>query len=416
MGHLVGKDLYRALGRKIDGLTTRAPWNDTLYAILKNLYTAEEAEVIIKMPYGLGTLDQIERNTGLERARLQNILENLAAKGLVMDLYFNNKYHYMISPYVIGIFEFTMMRTGGNVDFKEMSRLFRDYFEDGEFHRVNCDDSKQLSPLRALPYEGTLGDHVEIMDYEKASAIIDNNKKFAVGICSCRHEKEHLGLKKCDSPMETCTTMGMASDYMIKHGFAREISKTEMLEIVTRSRELGLVICADDIKNDIGFFCHCCGCCCNVLEGVSKRGYSHAVVTSNYIAKCNSDECLKCGDCATACPVKAIKQEADSYPTIDQKFCIGCGVCAVKCPSDAMKLTARAKRTLLPEDTFERIILQCLERGTLQNQIFSDPTKISHTFMRGLLGGFLRLPPVKKALMSDSLRSSFLSTMRKGAM
>jgi hypothetical protein len=71
---------------------------------------------------------------------------------------------------------------------------------------------------------------------------------------------------------------------------------------------------------------------------------------------------------------------------------------------------------LTPEDTFERIILQCLERGTLQNQIFVDPAKISHAFLRSLLGGFLRLPPVKRALMSDSLRSSFLSTMRKGAM
>jgi hypothetical protein len=30
------------------------------------------------------------------------------------------------------------------------------------------------------------------------------------------------------------------------------------------------------------------------------------------------------------------------------------------------------------------------------------------------VGGFLRLPPVKKALMSDTLRSSFLASMRKG--
>ena len=50
MGHMVGKDLYRKLGKKIDGLIMRAPWNDTLYQILKELYTEEEAEVIIKMP------------------------------------------------------------------------------------------------------------------------------------------------------------------------------------------------------------------------------------------------------------------------------------------------------------------------------------------------------------------------------
>ena len=49
MGHLVGKALFRKLGRKIDGLETRAPWNDKLYAVLKELYTEEEANVVIKM-------------------------------------------------------------------------------------------------------------------------------------------------------------------------------------------------------------------------------------------------------------------------------------------------------------------------------------------------------------------------------
>ncbi|MCK7505624.1 MAG: hypothetical protein MZV70_17145 [Desulfobacterales bacterium] len=65
--------------------------------------------------------------------------------------------------------------------------------------------------------------------------------------------------------------------------------------------------------------------------------------------------------------------------------------------------------------TFERIILQCLERGTLQNQLFDDPSSKTQAFMRGVLGGFLRLPPVKQALMSETLRSRFLSVMKRGA-
>jgi hypothetical protein len=74
----------------------------------------------------------------------------------------------------------------------------------------------------------------------------------------------------------------------------------------------------------------------------------------------------------------------------------------------------REKRVLHPETTFERIILQCLERGTLQNQIFDNPQSITQKFMRGFVGGFLRLFPVKAALMSDMLRSSFLSVMASG--
>ena len=39
MGHLVGKNIYRELGIKIDGMEMRAPWNEKLYTLLKELYS-----------------------------------------------------------------------------------------------------------------------------------------------------------------------------------------------------------------------------------------------------------------------------------------------------------------------------------------------------------------------------------------
>jgi ferredoxin len=323
----------------------------------------------------------------------------------------------MISPLVIGIFEFTMMRTGEGLNTKHWAHLFHDYMEaDDAYYRANCGDDKRVFPLRALPHEGTVesSDHVEVMDYEKASAIVDSHKIFAVALCSCRHEKMHLGLKKCDVPLETCTTMGPSAYYMINHNLAKKISKTEMHELLARSREMGLVICADNIKDAPSFFCNCCGCCCNVMLGISQHGYAHSVVTSNYIAECKTEDCAECGNCAEACPINAISMQPDSNPKIDTKFCMGCGVCALKCSTGAIRLTPRKHRVLHHEDTFERIILQSLERGTLQNQLFTDTQSITHAFMRGFVGGFLKLPPVKKALMSDTLRSSFLDILRKG--
>ncbi len=72
------------------------------------------------------------------------------------------------------------------------------------------------------------------------------------------------------------------------------------------------------------------------------------------------------------------------------------------------------KRVILPEDAFERTLLQSLERGNLQFQIFDNPQSMTQGAMRAFVGAFLRLPPVKKALMSDLLRSRFLSAMRTG--
>jgi hypothetical protein len=39
MAHNTVKDTYRQLGKKIDSLPERVPWNETLYEILKELYT-----------------------------------------------------------------------------------------------------------------------------------------------------------------------------------------------------------------------------------------------------------------------------------------------------------------------------------------------------------------------------------------
>ena len=197
---------------------------------MKELYSAEEAEVAVKMPYGLTPLTDIARSTGMEENKLKSILDGLCVKGLVMDLWIKDGYRYMLSPMIVGIFEFTMMRTGEGLNTKEWARLFNMYLSEGTFYEVNCSKGQKSSPLRALPYEDAIedGDHVEILDYEKASAIVSDAKLYALGICSCRHEKYHIGEKRCDNPLETCSTIGPSARYMVSHGFARRASKTEM--------------------------------------------------------------------------------------------------------------------------------------------------------------------------------------------
>jgi Pyruvate/2-oxoacid:ferredoxin oxidoreductase delta subunit len=414
---MVGKDIYRKLGKKIDNLTMRAPWNETFHSILKELYSTDEADVIVKMPYGLSNLDRIEKVTEYERSRLRKILDGLCAKGLVMDLWMNGEYHYMPSPMVVGIFEFTMMRTGENLNTKEWARLFHSYLQDGStFFAANFKHGEKISPLRTLPHEDAIdtSGYVEVLDYEKATAIIAGAKKFSIGICSCRHEKMHVGEKKCDVPLETCSSFDAAADYLIRHNLGKEVSKSEMLENLARSKEIGLVFCADNVKREVSFICHCCECCCNVLLGISKFGCPNMVVTSSFIPERDEEKCTDCGMCAESCPIDAIQMLPEGNPGIDTSLCIGCGVCALKCPTGALKLIRREQRVFHPEDTFERVILQCLERGTLQNLMFDNPQSITHSFMRGFIGGFLRLPPVKKALMSDTLRSSFLGMMKRG--
>jgi ferredoxin len=425
MGHVVAKDIYGALGDKIDNLQVRTPQNEAFYAMLRELYSPDEAELIVKMPFSLSTLDRIAKVTGRDRNEVEPMLEALCEKGLVVDLHLDGAYRYIPAPFVIGIFEFTMMRMdSSDENIGKYSKLFVDYLADGEFYGANFKDKQQISFARVIPHLDHLGDHVEILDYERVDRVIDEADYFSLSNCSCRHKKHHAGGDVCKVPLETCTSFGKGADYLVRRGMAREISRAEMKDVAQRSKELKLVFSVDNVRNQPGFLCHCCGCCCGILDGINKHGYPNAIVSSTLLPHVEMDDCNGCQKCARACHVSAISMIPEPkratgkrmfMPKIDESACIGCGVCGLVCDPDAIEMRKRPQNVIHPETTFERVILQCLERGTLQNQLFDDPGRLSHKAMRGIVGGFLRLPPVKKALMTDTLRSRFLSALAAGA-
>jgi ferredoxin len=415
--------VYRKLGKKIDNLTMRAPWNETFLGVLKKIFTAEEAELLVKMPYTLSSTDQIARIAGgIGKARAQALLDSMGGKGLVLDLYNVNdgQYYYMPSPVLVGLFEFTMMKDGAIEDKKECSILFEKYFHD--FYPANYSHGEQVGILRVIPIEETIPEEnsTEFMDYEKASALIENSYRFAMGLCSCRHEKFLTHEKACDYPTDNCTMLGYGADYTIRHNLAREISRSEMLENLARSKELGLVLCAENTRRNPMVICHCCKCCCNYLAGLNRFGFMNSAITSTFLSHIDKTLCKGCGKCVDVCPVTAIglfsandpKHAKKKKAAVDQERCVGCGVCAVKCPADAVIMAQRKSRVIHPETTFERIILLSLERGNLQNQIFDNPESMTQEVIRTFIGAFLKMPPVKKTLMSDMFRSTFLSTAR----
>ena len=148
---------------------------------------------------------------------------------------------------IVGLFEFIMMKTGDTLDQKLMASLFNNYLhEDDTYYKKNF--KGKVSTKRTLPHQGALADYVEVLDHERAVSLLENSDKWAIGICSCRHEKYHLNEKRCNVPLKSCISLGFAAEYMIRNNFARASSKNETIDLLGISKEHGLVINADNVK------------------------------------------------------------------------------------------------------------------------------------------------------------------------
>jgi hypothetical protein len=58
-----------------------------------------------------------------------------------------------------------------------------------------------------------------------------------------------------------------------------------------------------------------------------------------------------------------------------------------------------------------KTVVMAIERGMLQDLIFDNRALFSHRAMAAVLGVILRLPPVKRALATEQVRSRYLEAL-----
>lgn len=420
MAHHTLKSSYSRLTDRLNRFPQGAPPSQLLYKILAMLFSEKEADLVALLPIKPFTVEKASQIWKLSLSESQKILEELASRAILVDLDREGKSVYILPPPMAGFFEFSLMRTRGDVDQKVLSELFYQYMNVEEDFIRDLFTRGETQLGRTFIHEPVLTneDALHVLDYERATEVIKTASHIGVGSCYCRHKMYHMD-KACSAPMDICMTFNGTAASLTKHGHARTIDANECLDLLQQAYEHNLVQFGENVRETVSYICNCCGCCCEAMIAARHFTILNPVHTTNFIPEINQRNCTGCSKCVDVCPVEAIALSSANDPkkptrkqaTLIEDRCLGCGLCVRVCPEKVITLKSRPERVLTPLNGVHRAVIMAIERGKLQNLIFDNQAIFSHRALAALFGVILRLPPIKQAMASKQMKSRYLEKL-----
>jgi ferredoxin len=417
MSHVTLKSGYTDLVERLNRFPQGAPPSETLYKILKILFSEREAELVAQLPIKPFTAIQASRILKLDLTETRQVLDELAGRAILVDVEQEGRTTYTLPPPMAGFFEFSMMRLRGDIDQKVLGELFYQYLNVEEEFIRNLFVRGETQLGRVFVHEPVLsnGNALHVLDYERASEVIRTATHRGIGVCYCRHKMMHVG-RNCDAPMDICMTFNAAAQSLTRHGYARPVDVSEGLDLLRQAYEQNLVQFGENVREGVNFICNCCGCCCEAMIAARKFGMLNPVHTSNFLPVVDEAQCNGCGKCVTVCPVEAMTLVSTNdahHPKmkkakVAEDICLGCGVCARACTHSGLSLRSRPERVITPLNSTHRVVMMAIERGDLQDLIFDNRVLWNHRALAAVLGVVLQLPPIKQVVASRQVKSRYL--------
>ena len=351
-------EIYEKLAEHLDNLPGGYPRTESgaEMRILRRLFTPGEAELAMHLTIIPEEPRVVARRAKIPVGETAQRLEEMEKKGLIASIPQVNKPPlYMATHAVVGFLEAQVNKL--DPELVQNSEEYMDRLLEQSFWRG-------APQMRTIPLNKSIRTPNLVMPYESAEELVRKQKAFAVSNCICRQGQRIVG-KGCDKPEESCLTLGMFADSVVRNGRGRAISLEEALAILQRAEEAGLVLQPANAKDSL-FICTCCGCCCNVLRSLKRYPEPAKLVTSSFLASLNTETCKGCGLCAKRCQMEALHLD-DKKAVLDLNRCIGCGLCVATCPTHSLSLVRKPKekQPYVPKDIIDTNIRLGKARGKL---------------------------------------------------
>ena len=264
---------------------------------------------------------------GLGKVEAQGSRENTA----------ESEKRYRLSPFLVGWFESYLQER--KPDTERFARLYQQYVIEGGGERIFA---PRPGPQGVIPYVGSLKpEWLEREPHNDVDAHFQRYDRFIVIDCVCKNEQVALHGHSCDLPTKRCGFVGMPpqvplSENVLSREDARKLwDELDAMGTMVVEGFYGFTMGAEEPQFVGG--CHCCGCCCCILNAGRMGNLKETIQRSNYRVVKNSDKCHACGECVRRCQFFAHEATVDK-PIYHRDKCVGCGSCGQGCPTGALHL------------------------------------------------------------------------------
>ena len=298
----------------LPGRINKIDENAPEYYALECVVSDEQADVALSM--GLRkrlTAAEVAKRCGKPLEVTRKLLLEMAQIGVCDVWEVNGTDGFRVPGFAPGMLEWMVNNREQLAKYPQIGKAFEEYT------RLRLADLTPVlpmgaSPMRVIPIETAIASDPKIVPYEQISHFLNKYDKFGVADCSCRASRRILGEGCGHLEKDMCLILGLAAQFYIRTGRAREITREEAFEVIRKAEEDGLVhqVVNIDGPSESEAICNCCSCSCFGLR-MSGLYQAYDAEGSNYKSQIDKDKCVACGQCVEYCPTNALK--------LGQKLC-----------------------------------------------------------------------------------------------